>query len=151
MTKIISGLHFLLSASECILPYLSETTKWDDLHTVKSGSEEVERIEYYLVRHFHSFSFRLLDKLPVICPNSDSCKENSQRGILEDHLKYRCDGTLVACQFAGAGCIFRGPVKKMKDHQVDCSFKKEGNILSFLYDITFTKRSLVFWKKLSPH
>ena len=77
------------------------------------------------------FSFRLLDKLPVICPNSDSCKENSQRGILEDHLKYRCDGTLVACQFAGAGCIFRGPVKKMKDHQVDCSFKKEGIILFF--------------------
>eukprot|EP00092_Neocalanus_flemingeri_P009069 GFUD01009761.1.p1 GENE.GFUD01009761.1~~GFUD01009761.1.p1 ORF type:complete len:793 (-),score=143.29 GFUD01009761.1:1113-3491(-) len=69
---------------------------------------------------------RLLDKLSVICPNSDSCKENSQRGILEDHLKYRCDGTLVACQFAGAGCIFRGPVKKMKDHQLECTFKKEG-------------------------
>jgi len=69
---------------------------------------------------------RLLDKLSVICPNSDSCKENSQRGILEDHLKYRCDGTLVACQFAGAGCVFRGPVKKMKDHQLECTFKKEG-------------------------
>jgi len=69
---------------------------------------------------------RLLDKLSVICPNSDSCKETSQRGILEDHLKYRCDGTLVACQFAGAGCIFRGPVKKMKDHQLECTFKKEG-------------------------
>ena len=62
----------------------------------------------------------------MICPNSDSCKEHSQRGILEDHLKYRCDGTLVACQFAGAGCIFRGPVKKMKDHQLECNFKKEG-------------------------
>lgn len=69
---------------------------------------------------------RLLDKLPVICPNSDSCKENSQRGILEDHLKYRCDGTLVAGQFAGAGCSFRGPAKKMKDHQLECTFKKEG-------------------------
>ena len=32
---------------------------------------------------------RLLDKLPVTCPNADSCKETSQRGILEDHLKYR--------------------------------------------------------------
>lgn len=69
---------------------------------------------------------RLLDKLPVICPNNDSCSESSQRGYLEDHLKYRCEGTLVACQFAGAGCSFRGPVKKMKDHQNDCSFKLEG-------------------------
>jgi len=69
---------------------------------------------------------RLLDKLPVICPNSDSCTEHSQRGILEDHLKYRCEGTLVACQYAGAGCSHRGPVRRMKDHQGECSFKKEG-------------------------
>jgi len=69
---------------------------------------------------------RLLDKLPVVCPNSDSCEEKSQRGNLEDHLKYRCDGTLVACQYAGAGCDHRGPSKKMKDHQNECTFKKEG-------------------------
>ena len=33
---------------------------------------------------------------------------------------------MVACQYAGAGCDFRGPAKKMKDHQNDCSFRKEG-------------------------
>ena len=88
------------------------------------------------------FPFRLLDKLSVICPNSDSCKENSQRGILEDHLKYRCDGTLVACQFAGAGCIFRGPVKKMKDHQLECTFKKEGKISNCI--LILAKGTLVF-------
>ena len=38
---------------------------------------------------------RLLDKLPVTCPNSDSCKETSQRGILEDHLKYRYKEAMV--------------------------------------------------------
>ena len=69
---------------------------------------------------------RLLDKLGVICPHSDSCKEVSQRGILEDHLRYRCEGTLVACQYAGAGCTFRGPNKKVRDHQNDCQYKKEG-------------------------
>ena len=54
---------------------------------------------------------RLLDKLPVTCPNSDSCKETSQRGILEDHLKYRYKETMMridhhhlvtVCQFASS-------------------------------------------------
>ena len=72
------------------------------------------------------FIFRLLDKLLVICPNSDSCTEVSQRGNLEDHLRYRCEGTLVACQYAGAGCTFRGPNKKVREHQVDCPYKEEG-------------------------
>jgi len=69
---------------------------------------------------------RLLDKLPVICPHADSCSEILQRGNLEDHLRYRCEGTLVACQYAGAGCTFRGPAKKVREHQADCPFKKEG-------------------------
>ena len=53
-------------------------------------------IDIYILHTFSFFLFlsnlvlkRLLDKLPVTCPNSDSCKETSQRGILEDHLKYR--------------------------------------------------------------
>ena len=60
MTKFISGLHFLLSASECILPYLSETTKWDDLHTIKSGSQEVERLKWYIFRGIHIFHLGFL-------------------------------------------------------------------------------------------
>ena len=62
----------------------------------------------------------------VMCPNSDSCTEELQRGSLDDHLKYRCSGTLVACQYAGAGCDFRGPKKTMPKHQTDCKFQKEG-------------------------
>jgi hypothetical protein len=73
---------------------------------------------------------RLLDKLMVTCPNSDSCDELLQRGLLSDHLRYRCSGTLVACQFAGAGCDFRGPSKKMSSHQSDCTFKEEGRSTS---------------------
>jgi hypothetical protein len=46
----------------------------------------------------------------------------------------------VACQFAGAGCDFRGPSKKMTAHQVECRFKKEGrkkynNMLLTKYDL----------------
>ena len=75
---------------------------------------------------FYVLSDRLLDKQMVMCPNSDSCTEELQRGSLDDHLKYRCSGTLVACQYAGAGCDFRGPKKTMPKHQTDCKFQKEG-------------------------
>jgi hypothetical protein len=68
----------------------------------------------------------LLDKLSVTCPNADSCEEVLQRGHVDDHLRYRCSGTLVACQFASAGCDFRGPAKNMSKHQTECTFKKEG-------------------------
>jgi len=69
---------------------------------------------------------RLLDKLPVTCPNSDSCQETLQRGSLSDHLRYRCEGTLVACAFAGAGCTHRGPQKGMAKHRAECEYRKEG-------------------------
>ena len=32
----------------------------------------------------------------------------------------------MACQYAGAGCTFRGPNKKVREHQADCQLKKEG-------------------------
>ena len=72
--------------------------------------------------------FRLLDKQIVTCPNTDSCTDEVQRGNLDDHLKYRCSGTLVACQYAGAGCDFRGPKKAMTKHHGDCQFKKQGKL-----------------------
>ena len=53
-----------------------------------------------------------------------SDEKNKNIYILQ--LRYRCEGTLVACQYAGAGCTFRGPNKKVREHQADCSFKKEG-------------------------
>ena len=83
------------------------------------------------IQLLHPFC-RLLDKLMVTCPNSDSCDELLQRGLLGDHLRYRCSGTMVACQFAGAGCDFRGPAKKMSAHQAECSFKEEGKKLSYM-------------------
>ena len=78
---------------------------------------------------------RLLDKQLVTCPNSDSCSDELQRGNLDDHLKYRCSGTLVACQYAGAGCDFRGPKKTMTKHHGDCQFKKQGK--NYLNSLVF--------------
>ena len=82
---------------------------------------------------------RLLDKLLVTCPNADSCQEQLQRGNLDDHLRYRCSGTLVACQFAASGCDYRGPTKSMSKHQTECRFKKEGKLyfpqILFIQDV----------------
>ena len=86
--------------------------------------------------------FRLLDKLPVTCPHADSCEEQLQRGNLDDHLRYRCSGTLVACQFAASGCDYRGPSKSMAKHQTECRFKKEGKIQK-TREIKFTQ--MVIW------
>ena len=78
------------------------------------------------IKFLCQFFTRLLDKQLVTCPNSDSCTDELQRGNLDDHLKYRCSGTLVACQYAGGGCDFRGPKKAMTKHHDDCKFKKQG-------------------------
>jgi len=78
------------------------------------------------IKFLCKFFTRLLDKQLVTCPNSDSCTDELQRGNLDDHLKYRCSGTLVACQYAGGGCDFRGPKKAMTKHHDDCKFKKQG-------------------------
>ena len=85
-------------------------------------------VGYFYLRNGANFVlfFRLLDKLAVTCPNADSCEEEVQRGNLDDHLRYRCSGTLVACQFAASGCDYRGPTKSMGKHQTECRFKKEG-------------------------
>ena len=88
-----------------------------------------------VVSHLHgvcSFFSSLLDKLLVTCPNADSCQEELQRGNLDDHLRYRCSGTLVACQFAASGCDYRGPSKSMAKHQTECRFKKEGKRLLWI-------------------
>ena len=90
------------------------------------SDKKLENEQSHLEVHKHYPVSRLLDKLPVNCPHADSCEEILQRGILDDHLRYRCSGTLVACQFAGAGCDYRGPSKSMSKHQNECKFKKEG-------------------------
>ena len=69
-----------------------------------------------------------------------------------DDLRYRCEGTLVACQYAGAGCTFRGPNKKVREHQAECGFKKEGECgnvsLSFISPRSLKKKMHV--QELKP-
>ena len=88
----------------------------------------------------------LLDKLLVSCPNADSCQEQVQRGNLDDHLRYRCSGTLVACQFAASGCDYRGPSKSMAKHQTECRFKKEGkNFLKTFFFLAVEVPEVVYY------
>ena len=59
-------------------------------------------------------------------PPQVKISDEKSKNIYISHVRYRCEGTLVACQYAGAGCTFRGPNKKVREHQADCSYKKEG-------------------------
>ncbi|WAR01512.1 LNX2-like protein [Mya arenaria] len=54
----------------------------------------------------------MLDKLLVVCPNTDHCEEVLPRVDLEAHLAHRCRGTVTRCIRAGLGCTFRGPRSK---------------------------------------
>ena len=94
----------------------------------------------------------LLDKLLVSCPNADSCQEQVQRGNLDDHLRYRCSGTLVACQFAASGCDYRGPSKSMAKHQTECRFKKEGkNFLKTFFFLAVEVPEVVYYHTMWPY
>ena len=72
--------------------------------------------------------------------------DEKSKNIYILHVRYRCEGTLVACQYAGAGCTFRGPNKKVREHQADCSYKKEGEYRvgkNFLHKFCISLASLV--------
>ena len=85
------------------------------------------------------------------CPNADSCQEQVQRGNLDDHLRYRCSGTLVACQFAASGCDYRGPSKSMAKHQTECRFKKEGkNFLKTFFFLAVEVPEVVYYHTMWP-
>ena len=49
----------------------------------------------------------------------------------------------MACQYAGAGCTFRGPNKKVREHQADCSYKKEGEYRVGTFLHKFCKPGLI--------
>ncbi|KAF2368123.1 PDZ domain [Trinorchestia longiramus] len=69
---------------------------------------------------------KLLEKLIVRCPNTNTCEVTLQRGDLEDHLKYRCPGNWVCCPHAAAGCDMRGPQKSVTAHALLCHHKDSG-------------------------
>lgn len=66
---------------------------------------------------------RLLDKLLVICPNSEHCAEVLSRCDLEQHLAYWCRGTVVPCANARAGCQFRAARALQLEHGRECRFQ----------------------------
>ncbi|VDL62609.1 unnamed protein product [Hymenolepis diminuta] len=65
----------------------------------------------------------LLDKLLVICPNSEHCNEVLSRCDLESHLVYWCRGTVVPCSNAKTGCQFRAARALQSEHRRECRFQ----------------------------
>ena len=61
-------------------------------------------------------------------------------------FRYRCSGTLVACQFAASGCDYRGPTKSMSKHQTECRFKKEGKKEFFFLSWTKLAKDVLVFK-----
>ena len=65
--------------------------------------------------------------------------------------RYRCSGTLVACQFAASGCDYRGPTKSMSKHQTECRFKKEGkNFLKTFFFLAVEVPEVVYYHTMWP-
>ncbi|XP_052799031.1 ligand of Numb protein X 2-like [Mya arenaria] len=69
---------------------------------------------------------RLLDKLLVVCPNTDHCEEVLPRVDLEAHLAHRCRGTVTRCIRAGLGCTFRGPRSGLQAHLWECAYREQN-------------------------
>ncbi|WAR01513.1 LNX2-like protein [Mya arenaria] len=68
----------------------------------------------------------LLDKLLVVCPNTDHCEEVLPRVDLEAHLAHRCRGTVTRCIRAGLGCTFRGPRSGLQAHLWECAYREQN-------------------------
>ncbi|XP_052799032.1 ligand of Numb protein X 2-like [Mya arenaria] len=69
---------------------------------------------------------RLLDKLLIVCPNTDHCDEVLPRVDLEAHLAHRCRGTVTRCIRAGLGCTFRGPRSGLQAHLWECAYREQN-------------------------
>uniref|UniRef100_A0A5K3FS69 Ligand of Numb protein X 2 n=1 Tax=Mesocestoides corti TaxID=53468 RepID=A0A5K3FS69_MESCO len=85
--------------------------------------EDKQIINYLECQQSSNLVKRLLDKLLVICPNSEHCDEVLSRCDLESHLTYWCRGTVVPCSNAKTGCQFRAARVLQPDHRRECRFQ----------------------------
>ncbi|VDO07792.1 unnamed protein product [Rodentolepis nana] len=85
--------------------------------------EDKQIINYLECQQSSNLVKRLLDKLLVICPNSEHCEEILSRCDLESHLAYWCRGTVVPCSNAKTGCQFRAARALQSEHRRECRFQ----------------------------
>ncbi|KAL5108737.1 Ligand of Numb protein X 2 [Taenia crassiceps] len=85
--------------------------------------EDKQIINYLECQQSSNLVKRLLDKLLVICPNSEHCDEVLSRCDLESHLAYWCRGTVVPCSNAKTGCQFRAARALQTEHRRECRFQ----------------------------
>ncbi|CAL8107306.1 unnamed protein product [Calicophoron daubneyi] len=85
--------------------------------------EDKQIINYLECQQSSNLVKRLLDKLLVICPNSEYCNEVLARCDLESHLAYWCRGAIVACVNNKLGCPYLGLRAKQPAHRWNCQFQ----------------------------
>ncbi|TPP62784.1 Ligand of Numb protein X 2 [Fasciola gigantica] len=85
--------------------------------------EDKQIINYLECQQSSNLVKRLLDKLLVICPNSEHCREILARCDLESHLAYWCRGAVVACVNNKLGCPYLGLRAKQPAHRWNCQFQ----------------------------
>ncbi|VDL92493.1 unnamed protein product [Schistocephalus solidus] len=73
----------------------------------------------------------LLDKLLVICPNTEHCDEVLCRCDLESHLTYWCRGSVIPCLNAKTGCQFRAARALHTEHRRECRFQTRSTTANF--------------------
>ncbi|XP_071956038.1 ligand of Numb protein X 2-like [Antedon mediterranea] len=73
---------------------------------------------------------RMLDKLPVVCPNTTYCDDVMQRSDLEAHLANRCKGNMSHCVHATQGCMFRGTRTALESHIRECPNTKQKGFVA---------------------
>ncbi|KAF8565936.1 hypothetical protein P879_05850 [Paragonimus westermani] len=112
--------------------------------------EDKQIINYLECQQSSNLVKRLLDKLLVICPNSEHCNEVLARCDLESHLAYWCRGAVIACVNHNLGCTYRGPRAHQPAHRWTCPFQLSLTRATTNSDRSGDGRASLEWNVSSP-
>ncbi|VDP87024.1 unnamed protein product [Echinostoma caproni] len=111
--------------------------------------EDKQIINYLECQQSSNLVKRLLDKLLVVCPNSEHCREVLARCDLESHLAYWCRGAVVACVNNKLGCPYLGLRAKQPAHRWSCQFQPSVPRTTTINNNSITNAPLVGEKSAS--
>ncbi|VEL07627.1 unnamed protein product [Protopolystoma xenopodis] len=78
-------------------------------------------MSHFLIKIIH-FLDSLLDKLLVVCPNTEHCSEVVNRCDLESHLSVWCRGAALPCANTNSGCCFPASRALQPQDRKNCVF-----------------------------
>ncbi|KAF5399768.1 Ligand of Numb protein X 2 [Paragonimus heterotremus] len=112
--------------------------------------EDKQIINYLECQQSSNLVKRLLDKLLVVCPNSEHCNEVLARCDLESHLAYWCRGAVIACVNHNLGCTYRGLRAHQPAHRWTCPFQLSATRATTTSDRSCDGRASLEWNLSSP-